>query len=1193
MGTLGDSTKRRMSAAIQGLGGTRAGFNPGASVGGYAGGMGGTFGRAARGIGGDPSDGAAGAAGAGQARPASAGRVRPPPDGPAARDPIPRYFESPAAALPSRGTAEGKREKVRPASAAHKHVWDQPKELPKAPPHGTTSGYVGRPKSATATASNGLRSQVLGAMPVEYRLVGTGLEPNKVSGGTRPVSASTYSPPAPPPNKGSHGSSPYGLSKAPPPALRTPQHHIGPPNSVDQMQELRAAEGDVSSPGTMLSDAHMMILEDAIRDAVRNKRSVYEGSKDALLKLFKAVDDGSGDVSIEEFISVCEQVGVVVSAAEAQALFRRHGYEGVMPYERFAYTLLTQPARQLAEDMPVRKGAFEAGQNANFNGKILYRQCRKPVYTPTDWDPSVAKRSAELPNARLILDFIYGYQGKDNTQQNLFYTSESKVVYFTAGVGVVYQRPPVHHQYFFLGHDDDITALTLCPAAVDFEGKQFPAKTLVATGQVTSTEHGAYICIWDSRTGSQPDGPAAAPEVTRLKFDKEARGFCALGFNPSGTRLAAVAMDNYHSVYVYDWRKKRELSSGRGQMGDPPQVYGLEWNPYEITHQVTPAFLTFGKKHIKLWTCSVEGGAGTWTGKSLSVGRFDMQNVTSAQWLPPRSNSGNECMIVAGMGDGQLYLFKGGTCVKAIAAHRPGVKSVQADGHPAYCGVRGLRAIKGGNVLLSGGADGTVLQWDTSDGSIAESRFSGGAIQLSSPFGPGDRSVPAVRAIDYSEELGRILVGTNNCDIVELTETTNEALMDGHSGDVWFVAFHPTNPNVFATVSDSGHVHVWDGAIRQMTHCVAMGWDPRTLAFSTKPVGAAGGYHIAVGSQKGQIKVLDEGENLRPVTDCKDCKEAIADIKYSPNCRFMAASSNETTIDVYNVEKGYQRLCRCHGHSATVRGIDWSTDSSVIMSNSNDLELLFWNARTGKQITLPQRDVDFATYTCMLGFPVMGIWPPYFDGLEVNSLDRSHDRELVVTSDDHGMVKLFNYPCVIHDAPHRAYRGHSSHVMCVRFNCNSTLVCSGGGHDWAVFQFRVVRIKPDDPPPPKPQRVWGALDESGRNYGYTTQPFKAGQPLAQGAPVQQPDPQYTANEGDHHLDQMPEDVGDEAASSGLQVMRQQGQGFPPRPPVSSNRQAGPDLMAQEFHGHYPEDEEDIDSGLSQNPAPLRMVAEEG
>ena len=86
-------------------------------------------------------------------------------------------------------------------------------------------------------------------------------------------------------------------------------------------------------------------------------------------------------------------------------------------------------------------------------------------------------------------------------------------------------------------------------------------------------------------------------------------------------------------------------------------------------------------------------------------------------------------------------------------------------------------------------------------------------------------------------------------------------------------------------------------------------------------------------------------------------------------------------------------------------------------------------------------------------------------------------------SDDDGMVKLFNYPCVIHDAPHRAYRGHSSHVMCVRFNSDSSLVCSVGGHDWAVFQFRVVRLRPDDPPPPKAEKVWGAIDDSGERGG--------------------------------------------------------------------------------------------------------------
>lgn len=51
--------------------------------------------------------------------------------------------------------------------------------------------------------------------------------------------------------------------------------------------------------------------------------------------------------------------------------------------------------------------------------------------------------------------------------------------------------------------------------------------------------------------------------------------------------------------------------------------------------------------------------------------------------------------------------------------------------------------------------------------------------------------------------------------------------------------------------------------------------------------------------------------------------------------------------------------------------------------------------------------------------------------------------QFLVTADDQGLVKLFNYPCVVDDAPHRAYRGHSSHVMGVKFNCNDTMVGYG------------------------------------------------------------------------------------------------------------------------------------------------------
>lgn len=111
-------------------------------------------------------------------------------------------------------------------------------------------------------------------------------------------------------------------------------------------------------------------------------------------------------------------------------------------------------------------------------------------------------------------------------------------------------------------------------------------------------------------------------------------------------RLVVVAMDTGHSVYVYDWRKKRQVGGGRGHMGDPPQVYGVEWNPYEISHNVPSSFLQFGKKHLRMWT-KTEAAVETWTSKALSFGKLQMRHIMSAQWLLPRAG-GTECLVAAG-----------------------------------------------------------------------------------------------------------------------------------------------------------------------------------------------------------------------------------------------------------------------------------------------------------------------------------------------------------------------------------------------------------------------------------------------------------------------------------------------------------------------------------------------------------------
>ena len=85
----------------------------------------------------------------------------------------------------------------------------------------------------------------------------------------------------------------------------------------------------------------------------------------------------------------------------------------------------------------------------------------------------------------------------------------------------------------------------------------------------------------------------------------------------------------------------------------PSQVYGVEWNPHELTHGSRSQFVTFGRKHIKVWSSQ----DGKWTGTQMSMGRLPLQNITAAAWLPPRAGQ-TECMIAAGVADGQIYLLK-------------------------------------------------------------------------------------------------------------------------------------------------------------------------------------------------------------------------------------------------------------------------------------------------------------------------------------------------------------------------------------------------------------------------------------------------------------------------------------------------------------------------------------------------------
>ena len=189
--------------------------------------------------------------------------------------------------------------------------------------------------------------------------------------------------------------------------------------------------------------------------------------------------------------------------------------------------------------------------------------------------------------------------------------------------------------------------------------------------------------------------------------------------------------------------------------------------------------------------------------------------------------------------------------------------------------------------------------------------------------------------------------------------------------------------------------------------------------------------------------------------------------EYAYYCVLRGHSSYITHLD-FGVDRPDGHSLRADG---LLRGPDGTPrlcrpDEMLLQSNCGAYELLFWRCEprearrngprdgTREPRAAAVRDAQWTTWTCTLGWPVQGIWPAASDGTNVNAVDRNHMYAKVpalVTADDFGKVKLFNYPCVKRGASDKTYRGHSSHVTNVRFSFDDEYVLSTGGNDGCIF----------------------------------------------------------------------------------------------------------------------------------------------
>uniref|UniRef100_A0ABI7ZHM6 EMAP like 1 n=1 Tax=Felis catus TaxID=9685 RepID=A0ABI7ZHM6_FELCA len=653
--------------------------------------------------------------------------------------------------------------------------------------------------------------------------------------------------------------------------------------------------------------------------------------------------------------------------------------------------------------------------------KMFLRGRPVTMYLPRDQvDSYNLEAKVELPTKRLKLEWVYGYRGRD-CRNNLYLLPTGETVYFIASVVVLYNVEE-QLQRHYAGHNDDVKCLAV-----------HPDRITIATGQVAGTSKDGkqlppHVRIWDSVTLN-------TLHVIGVGFFDRAVTCIAFSKSNGGSNLCAVDDSNEHVLSVWDWQKGERLADAKCSN---EAVFAADFHPTD-----TNIIVTCGKSHLYFWTLE---------GNSLikKQGLFEKQEKPKFVLCVTFSENGD---TITGDSSGNILVWGKGTNRISYA-----VQGAHEGGIFALC------MLRDGTLVSGGGKDRKLISWN---GNYQKLRKT----EIPEQFGP-------IRTV--AEGKGDvILIGTTRNFVLQGTLSGDFApITQGHTDELWGLAIHASKPQ-FLTCGHDRHATLWD----------AVGHRPVWDKIIEDPAQSSGfhpsGSVVAVGTLTGRWFVFDT-DTKDLVTVHTDGNEQLSVMRYSPDGNFLAIGSHDNCIYIYGVSdngRKYARLGKCSGHSSFITHLDWSVNSQFLVSNSGDYEILYWVPSACKQVVSVEttRDIEWATYTCTLGFHVFGVWPEGSDGTDINAVCRAHERKLLSTGDDFGKVHLFSYPCSQFrpgqilgvqggplcrlsprpscagaQAPSHIYGGHSSHVTNVDFLCGDSHLISTGGKDTSIMQWRVI-----------------------------------------------------------------------------------------------------------------------------------------
>uniref|UniRef100_G3Q8V6 EMAP like 6 n=1 Tax=Gasterosteus aculeatus aculeatus TaxID=481459 RepID=G3Q8V6_GASAC len=601
----------------------------------------------------------------------------------------------------------------------------------------------------------------------------------------------------------------------------------------------------------------------------------------------------------------------------------------------------------------------------------------------------------------LVLEHVFGYRGFD-CRNNLHYLNDGADIIFHTAAAVVLQNLSAGSQSFYLEHTDDILCLTV---------NQHPKyQNVVATGQIGDTADlpglAPSIHVWDAMT----------KQTLSILRCSHAKGVGYVNFSATGKLLLSVGVEPEHTITVWRWQEGTKVTC---KGGHAERIFVVEFRPDSDTQ-----FVSVGIKHIKFWTL-VGGSLVYKKGVIGSVEDGRMQTMLSVAF-------GASNLTFTGAINGDVYVWREHFLVRVVAKAHSG---------PVFTMYTTLRD----GLIVTGGKErptkegGAVKLWDQE---MKRCR----AFQLET-----GQPVENVRSVCRGK--GKILVGTKDGEIIEVGEknAASNTMINGHTqGGIWGLATHPFK-DVFISASDDGTIRIWDLADKKLLNKVSLGHPAKCTCYSPN------GEMVSIGMENGEFIVLLVN-SLSVWGKKRDRSIAIRDIRFSPDNRFLAVASVESAVDFYDLSLGpsLHRIGYCKDIAGAVIQIDFSADSKHVQVSTNTYTRQVHEVPSGKIVTEQTvlERITWATWTSILGDEVLGVWPRNAEKADVNCACVSLAGLNLVTGDDFGLIKLFDFPCSERFAKHKRYFGHSAHVTNIRFSCDDKFVISAGGSDCSLFVWK-------------------------------------------------------------------------------------------------------------------------------------------